>query len=123
MRDPGDAGGVSDAVRIDRIARLEKVKSAASTLLMAESVRFAQSQAAAQLPAEVHPDKIGRGTADQLGLACHVSGFGAARRLGVARALWFDLRQLIGCWLAGRSVLSQEVDHVAGSGALPGPIL
>ena len=85
------AGEVPDAVRIDRIARLEKVKAAAAALQAAESVRFAQSQASAQLAADVHPDKIGRGIADQLGLACRVSGFEAARRLGVARALWFDL--------------------------------
>jgi hypothetical protein len=39
-----DAGAVSDAVRIDRIARLEKIKSAAAALQMAETVRFAQSQ-------------------------------------------------------------------------------
>ena len=83
----GDAGGGSDAARIDRIARLEKIKAAAAALQMAESVRFAQSQAEAQLAADVHPDKIGRGIADQLGLACRVSGFAAARRLGVARAL------------------------------------
>ena len=88
---PGEPGAVPDAVRIDRIARLEKIKSAAAALQMAESVRFAQSQAAAQLAADVHPDKIGRGIADQLGLARHVSGFEAARRLGAARALWFDL--------------------------------
>ena len=87
----GDAGVVSDAVRIDRIARLEKIKAAAAALQMAESVRFAQSQAEVQLAAGVHPDRIGRGIADQLGLACHVSGFEAARRFGVARALWFDL--------------------------------
>ena len=86
-----DAGEVPDAVRIDRIARLEKLKAAAAALQAAESVRFAQSQASAQLAADVHPDKIGRGIADQLGLACRVSGFEAARRLGVARALWFDL--------------------------------
>ena len=49
------------------------------------------SPGAVQLAADVHPDKIGRGIADQLGLACRVSGFEAARRLGVARALWFDL--------------------------------
>jgi len=66
---------------------VEKIKAAAAALQMAESVRFAQSQAEAQLAADVHPDKIGRGIADQLGLACRVSGFAAARRLGVARAL------------------------------------
>ncbi len=87
----GDGPVVPDAARVDRIARLEKIKAAAAALQMAESVRFAQSQAERQLAADVHPDKIGRGIADQLGLACHVSGFEAARRLGIARALWFDL--------------------------------
>ena len=87
----GDGPVVPDAARVDRIARLEKIKAAAAALQMAESVRFAQSQAERQLAADVHPDKLGRGIADQLGLACHVSGFEAARRLGVARALWFDL--------------------------------
>jgi hypothetical protein len=87
----GDAGAVSDAVRIDRIAGLEKIKAAAAALQVAESVRFAQSQADVQLAANVHPDKIGRGIADQLGLTCRVSGFEAARRLGMARALWFEL--------------------------------
>jgi hypothetical protein len=85
------AGDVSDAVRIDRIARLERIKGAAAALQLVESVRFAQSQVEAQLVADVHPDRIGRGIADQLGLACKVSGFAAARRLGTARALWFEL--------------------------------
>ena len=98
---PQDGGEVSDAVRIDRIARLEKIKAAAAALQMAESVRFAQSQATAQLDAGVHPDRIGRGIADQLGLACKVSGFEAARRLGVARALWFDLPETYRLLIAG----------------------
>jgi hypothetical protein len=86
-----DGAEVPDAVRINRIARLEKLKAATAALQAAESVRFAQSQAEAQMAADIHPDKIGRGIADQLGLACHLSGFEAARRLGRARALWFDL--------------------------------
>jgi hypothetical protein len=97
----GNAGGVPDAVRIDRIARLEKIKAAAAALQAAESVRFAQSQAEVQLAADVHPDKIGRGIANQLGLACKVSGFEAARRLGVARALWFDLPETYRLLVAG----------------------
>src|SRR5688500_5946801 len=86
-----DTAEVPDAVRIDRVAWLEKIKASAATLQMAESVRFAQSEAQAQMNADVHPDKIGRGIADQLGLACRVSGFEAARRLERARALWFEL--------------------------------
>jgi len=92
-----DGSGVPDAVLIDRIALLEKIKAAATALQMAESVRFAQSQADAQLAVNVHPNKIGRGVADQLGLACKISGFAAARRLGMSRALWFELPAPTGC--------------------------
>jgi hypothetical protein len=92
---------VPDAARIDRIARLEKIKAAAGALQMAESVRFAQAQADAQLAADVHPDKIGRGIADQLGLACRGSGFEAAPRLGVAWGLWFELPEPYRLLVAG----------------------
>ena len=86
-----DVGEVSDAARIERIARLEQLKAAAAGLQAAESVRFAQSQVAQQIAAEVHPRVVGRGIADQLALACQVSPVEGSRRLGVARALWFDL--------------------------------
>jgi hypothetical protein len=58
---------VRDAARIDRIARLEQLRAATAALQAAESVRFAQSQVAEQLAADVHPDKIGRGIAEQSG--------------------------------------------------------
>jgi hypothetical protein len=99
---PRDVDDVSDAMRIDRIAQLEKIKAAAAALQMAESVRFAQSQAKAQLAADVHPDKIGRGIADQLGLACQISGFEATRRLGMARALWFELPETYRLLVGGK---------------------
>ena len=86
-----DNSPVSDAARIDRIARLEKLRAATAALQVAESVRFAQSQAAEQIAADIHPDKIGRGIAEQIGLACHISPVAAARRLNTARALWFEL--------------------------------
>src|SRR5215211_1068313 len=86
-----DVGEVSDGERIDRIARLEKLKAAAAGLQAAESVRFAQSQVAQQIAADVHPKVIGRGIADQLALACKVSPTEGSRRLATARALWFDL--------------------------------
>ena len=114
----GGSGGVSDAVRVDRIVRLEKIKAAAAALQMAESVRFAQSQAEAQLAADVHPDKIGRGIADQLGLGCRVSGFEAARRLGVARGLWFELPETYRLLVAGEiseyvaSLIVTETRHL-----------
>jgi hypothetical protein len=81
----------SDADRIDRIARLEKLRAATAALQAAESVRFAQSQVTEQLAADVHPDKIGRGIAEQIGLACRISPVAAARRLNTARALCFEL--------------------------------
>jgi hypothetical protein len=81
-----------DAARIDRIARLEKLRAVTAALQAAESVRFAQSQVAEQLAADVHPSKIGRGIAEQIGLACRISPVIAARRLNTARAMWFELR-------------------------------
>jgi hypothetical protein len=115
---PRDAVEVSDAVRVDRIGRLERIKAAAAALQMAESVRFAQSQAKAQLAADVHPDKIGRGIADQLGLACQVSGFEAARRLEMARALWFELPETYRLLVEGEigeyvaSIVVSETRHL-----------
>src|SRR5215207_7238707 len=86
-----DVGEVTDAARIDRITRLEQLKAAAAALQSAESVRFAQSQVEQQIAADVHPKVIGRGIADQLALARKVSPTEGSRRLGTARALWFDL--------------------------------
>ena len=86
-----DDVAVSDAVRIDRIARLEKLRAVTAAVQAAESVKFAQSQVADQLAADVHPDAIGRGIAEQIGLACRISPSVAARRLSTARAWWFEL--------------------------------
>ena len=86
-----DTTPVRDAARIDRIARLEKHERRKAALQTAESVRFAQSQVAEQLAADVHPDAVGRGIAEQIGLACRISPATAARRLNTAQALWFEL--------------------------------
>jgi hypothetical protein len=86
-----EASTVSDAVRIDRIARLEKLRAATAALQAAESVRFAQSQVAEQMAANVHPEQIGRGIAEQIGLACRIAPVTAARRLNTARAWWCEL--------------------------------
>ena len=98
---------VLDADRIDRIARLEKLRAVTAALQAAESVRFAQSQAAAQLTAQVHPTKFGRGIAEQIGLACHISPVTAARRLNTARALWFELPNTYAQLVTGR--LSERI--------------
>ena len=86
-----DGTPTDDSARIDRIARLEKLRAVTAALQAAESVRFAQSQVAEQMAANVHPDRIGRGIAEQIGLACRISPASAARRLNTARALWFEL--------------------------------
>jgi hypothetical protein len=113
-----DCTPVADADRIDRIARLEQLRAATAALQVAESVRFAQSQVAEQLAMEVHPDKIGRGIAEQIGLACRISPVMAARRLNTARALWCELpdtyRQLIAGELSERlaEVVVTETRHL-----------
>ena len=79
-----DSTPVPDASRVDRIARLEKLRAATAALQVAEAVRFAQSQVAEQMAANVHPEVIGRGIAEQIGLACRISPTAAARRLSTA---------------------------------------
>ncbi|MFL6047428.1 MAG: DUF222 domain-containing protein, partial [Propionibacteriaceae bacterium] len=96
-----DTSTVSDAVRIDRITRLEKLRAATAALQVAESVRFAQSQVAEQLAADVHPEQIGRGIAEQIGLACRIAPASAARRLNIARALWCELPNTYSQLVAG----------------------
>ena len=94
-------------VRIDRIGRLEKLRAVTAALQAAESVRFAQSQVAEQLAADVHPEAIGRGIAEQIGLACRLSPVTAARRLNTARAWWFELPETYSQLSAGE--LSERV--------------
>jgi hypothetical protein len=86
-----DTTAASDAAWIDRIARLEKLRAATAALQIAESVRFAQSQVKEQMAAKVDPEAIGRGIAEQIGLACRISPTVASRRLTTAPALWFEL--------------------------------
>ena len=82
---------VDDATRINRIAALEQVKGAAAGVQAAETVHFARSQVAAQLELGTHPREVGRGIGEQLAMAVKVGPWHGARRLGLARALWFDL--------------------------------
>jgi hypothetical protein len=102
-----DSAPASDAARVDRIARLEKLRAVTAALQAAESVRFAQSQVAEQLAADVYPEAIGRGIAEQIALACRISSVSAARRLNTARALWFELPDTYAQLTAGE--LSERV--------------
>ena len=103
-----DTGPVPDASRIDRLALLEKLQAATAAVQAAESVRFAQSQVEKQLAANMRPEAIGRGIAEQIGLACRISPTTAARRLETARALWFELPDTYTQLLAG-----EVSEHIA----------
>jgi hypothetical protein len=69
----------------------------------------------------VHPKAIGRGVADQVALACRISPFAGSRRLGVARALWFDLPHTYARLAAGDlsehrgEVVVAETRHLDGA--------
>jgi hypothetical protein len=54
------------------------------------------------MAADVHPEQIGRGVAEQIGLACRISPATAARRLNTARALWFELPDTYSRLVAGQ---------------------
>ena len=106
-----DDSQVADADRIDRLDRLERARSVVAAVQVAETVRFARSQAKEQLAAGVHPKKLGQGIADQIALACRVSPWEGSRRLNVAKALWFDLPQTYGLLITGelRERIAEQV--------------
>jgi hypothetical protein len=106
-----DGSPVPDADRIDRLDRLERARAAIAAVQTAEMVRFGQSQVAEQLAMDVHPKRIGQGIADQIALACRVSPWEGSRRLGVARALWFDLPQTYTQLTQGR-ISERVAEHV-----------
>ena len=93
---------IDDAVRVDRIGLIEQLKAALAALQMAESVRFTQSRVAGQQADHWDPANVGKGIADQVALACHLSPVEGSRRLGVARALWFELPGTFALLSAGR---------------------
>ena len=85
------SGSADDAVRVDRIALLERVKAAAVAAQAAEIVAFARSQVAAQQDAGVDYRRLGQGIAEQVGLATRSSGWHGARKLTLARDLIAEL--------------------------------
>ena len=98
-----DPAAGSDADRIDRIAVLEQLRGAVAAAQQAEMVAFARSQVEAQIADDaLDPRAVGRGIGDQLGMACRISPFHGSRRLGVARALAFDLPGVRALLAAGR---------------------
>jgi hypothetical protein len=98
----------TDADRIDRIAAFEQLRGALAAAQQAEMVAFARSQVEQHIADDrFDPAAVGRGIGDQVGLACRVSPFHGSRRLGIARALHFDLRGVRDLLAAGR--ISEEI--------------
>ncbi len=111
----------SDTDRIDRIAAFERARGAVAAAQQAEMVAFARSQVEAHIAdGTLDPKTVGRGIGDQIGLACRVSPFHGSRRLGIARALQFDLPGVRALLAAGRvsedvaAIVVSETRHLDG---------
>ncbi|MCD2189106.1 DUF222 domain-containing protein, partial [Actinomycetospora soli] len=110
--DPTSDGG---AACIDRIALLEKLRSAVAAAQHTAMVAFGRAQVEAQIElvaeGRLDPEKLGRGIADQIALAAHVSPHIGDRRLSVARALATDLPCTRALLVVGR-ISEQLAEHV-----------
>jgi hypothetical protein len=107
---------VDDAVRVDRIAALERLQAAAFAVQAAEMARFADSQLAEQKRVGVPARRLGVGVAEQLALACRVSPVTGARRLALARTLVRQLPETVALVARGRisawvaTIVAHETD-------------
>jgi hypothetical protein len=81
----------SEADLVEQVAVLERLRGAVVAAQAATMVRFVRARVERQLAEDVHPRDVGRGVAEEIALACRVSPTVGARRLGSARAWWFDL--------------------------------
>lgn len=82
---------MDDATRVEVIAMLESVGGAAAGAQARAEVELYQSQVAVQERQGVRTRSLGRGVADQIGLARRISGASAARELSVAHGLVTEL--------------------------------
>ncbi len=111
-------GSVPDVTRIDRIARLEQLRSAVAAAQASEMVRFARSQVAEQQSVGVDYRRLGRGIADQIALACRVTPSEGSRRLSRARAWIIDLPETLVALTRGdlnewaAQLIVQETSHL-----------
>lgn len=87
----GEESAATDAGRIDQLAALEALKSAAAAAQARIAVSFDASQRAAQAAAGVPVDKVGQGVAAQVALARRESPHKGNRLLGLAKALVFEM--------------------------------
>jgi uncharacterized protein DUF222 len=101
-----DDPAVAAAVRIDRIAVLEKMRAALAATQHTEMVAFARARVDEQgelvAAGRLDPEKLGRGIADEIALAAHVSAWQGSRRLSVARTLSADLPNIRALLASGR---------------------
>jgi hypothetical protein len=86
---------VTAATRVDRIAVLEQVRAALAAAQHTEVVAFARARVDEQgeqvAAGRLDPEKLGRGIADEIALAAHISPWQGSRRLNIARTLAADL--------------------------------
>src|SRR5690349_13900493 len=94
-RDVPERLAVSEAVRVDRIAEVERLQACLEAVKAVEVVGFAQTRALAQVQAGVHPRKAEQGITTEIGLAGRVSPTEGARRLHVARDLVLDMPETL----------------------------
>src|SRR4051812_27906706 len=79
------------AVLVDRIAVFEQLRAALAAAQHTSMVAFARTRVEEQselvASGRLDPEKLGRGIADEIGLAAHVSPSRGSRRLNIARTL------------------------------------
>lgn len=85
----------SQAIRIDRIAELERLQASLEAVKNVEIVAFARSRAVEQIAAGAHPRKAEAGIADEIALAGRVSPSEGSRRLHVAKDLVLDMPETL----------------------------
>jgi hypothetical protein len=94
------------AARVDRIAVLEKVRAALAAAQHTEMVAFGRTRVDEQgelvAAGRLDPEKLGRGIADEIGLAARVSPWQGSRRLNIARTLAADLPNIRALLRSGR---------------------
>ncbi|SEP59655.1 HNH endonuclease signature motif containing protein [Microlunatus flavus] len=99
-------GGVEDesteADLVDQVGLLERLRSAVAATQAAAMVRLTRVRVERETAEQQRPERIGRGLAEEIALACRLSPTVAARRLGAAKAWWFDLPHTYAALAAGR---------------------
>jgi len=87
----GEQAFDADAVRVDQIDLLERVKAAAEAAQARVIAAFKSSQLQRQRAAGVRRDCLGRGIGDQVAMACRQPTSQGPRRLGFAHAVVHEM--------------------------------